>query len=88
MQTYGNSPAVRFLLIRPKGEDWCKTEQNVIDQLSQLRQKQYRILVLSTYCVGTGITVPRLNKDDQLQKLHWRLRGLRNSCPEIVLKLF
>lgn len=51
------------------------TEQTAIEQLSQYRQKQARIHVLSTYSVGAGITVSRLNEDDQLQELHRRLRG-------------
>lgn len=52
------------------------TEQQVIEQLSQYRQKKARILVLSNYSVGAGITVSRLNEDDQLQELHRKLRGL------------
>ncbi|MFB6473331.1 DUF1492 domain-containing protein [Paenibacillus glucanolyticus] len=52
------------------------TEQQVIEQLSQYRQKKARIQALSTYSVGAGITVSRLNEDDQLQELHRRLRGL------------
>lgn len=51
------------------------TEQQVIEQLSQYRQKQARIQVLSTYSVGAGITVSRLNQEDQLQELHRRLKG-------------
>ncbi|KZS48110.1 RNA polymerase subunit sigma-24 [Paenibacillus glucanolyticus] len=51
-------------------------EQQVIEQLSQYRQKKARIQALSTYSVGAGITVSRLNEDDQLQELHGRLRGL------------
>lgn len=52
------------------------TEQTAIEQLSQYRQKQARIHVLSTYSVGAGITVSRLNEDDQLQDLHRKLRGM------------
>lgn len=52
------------------------TEQTAVEQLSQYRQKQARIHVLSTYSVGAGITVSRLNEDDQLQELHAKLRGL------------
>lgn len=52
------------------------TEQQVIEQLSQYRQKKARIQVLSNYSVGAGITVSRLNEDDQLQELHRKLRGL------------
>lgn len=52
------------------------TEQQVIEQLSQYRRKQARIQVLSSYSVGAGITVSRLNEDDQLQELHAKLRGL------------
>lgn len=51
------------------------TEQQVIEQLSQYRQKQARIQVLSTYSVGAGITVSRLNQEDQLQELHRKLKG-------------
>lgn len=51
-------------------------EQQVIEQLSQYRRKQARIQVLSSYSVGAGITVSRLNEDDQLQELHAKLRGL------------
>lgn len=51
-------------------------EQQVIEQLSQYRQKKARIQTLSTYSVGAGITVSRLNEDDQLQELHRKLRGL------------
>ncbi|GKU75662.1 DUF1492 domain-containing protein [Paenibacillus sp. L3-i20] len=52
------------------------TEQQVIDQLNQYRQLKARIQVLSTYNIGSGITVSRLNQDDQLQELHSRLRGM------------
>lgn len=52
------------------------TEQQVIEQLSRYRELQARIDVLSTYNIGAGITVSRLNQDDQLQDLHRRLRGL------------
>ncbi|MNW40399.1 hypothetical protein D3C74_175130 [compost metagenome] len=51
-------------------------ELTAIEQLSQYRQKQARIQVLSTYSVGAGITVSRLNEDDQLQELHAKLRKL------------
>lgn len=51
-------------------------EQQVIDQLSRYRQKKARIQALSTYSVGAGITVSRLNEDDQLQELHRKLRGI------------
>lgn len=47
-----------------------------LEQLSRYRQMQARIRVLSTYSVGAGITVSRLNQDDQLQELHRRLRSL------------
>lgn len=50
-------------------------EQQVIEQLSSYRQKSARIQVLSTYSVGAGITVSRLNEDDQLQELHKRIQG-------------
>ncbi|WP_027085415.1 DUF1492 domain-containing protein [Cohnella panacarvi] len=48
----------------------------MIEQLMQYRQMQARLNVLSTYSVGMGITVSRLNEDDQLQELHRRLRNL------------
>lgn len=51
-------------------------EQQVIEQLTQYRQKKARIQALSTYSVGAGITVSRLNEDDQLQELHRKLRRL------------
>jgi len=51
-------------------------EQQAIELLSSYRQKQARLQVLSSYSVGAGITVSRLNEDDQLQELHRRLRGL------------
>ncbi len=51
-------------------------EQQIIEQLSQYRGKRARIEVLSTYSVGAGITVSRLNEEDQLQELHAKLRGL------------
>lgn len=52
------------------------TEQQVIEQLQSYRQKEARMKVLSTYSVGAGIQISRLNEDDQLQDLHRRLRGL------------
>ncbi len=51
-------------------------EREIIERLSQYRQKKARIQVLSNYSVGAGITVSRLNEDDQLQELHRKLRGL------------
>ncbi|MGG1878278.1 RNA polymerase subunit sigma-24 [Paenibacillus cisolokensis] len=47
-----------------------------IEQLTRYRQMKARIQVLSNYSVGAGITVSRLNEDDQLQELHRKLRGL------------
>ena len=52
------------------------TEQQAIELLSSYRQKQARLQVLSTYSVGAGITISRLNEDDHLQELHRKLRGL------------
>lgn len=52
------------------------TDQSVIEQLSEYRQKKARIHSLSSYSVGGGITVSRLNEDDQLQELHRKLRNL------------
>jgi len=51
-------------------------EQQVIEQLSGYRQIVARIHLLENYSIGNGITVSRLNQDDQLQDLHRRLRGL------------
>lgn len=47
-----------------------------IEQLANYRQIAARIQVLEKYSVGNGITVSRLNGDDQLRELHLRLRGL------------
>lgn len=52
------------------------TEQEAVEQLSRYRQLRARIQVLSTYSIGAGITVNRLQQDDQLQELHRRLRGM------------
>lgn len=52
------------------------TEQEAIELLSRRRQMQARMQVLSTYSVGAGITVSRLNEDDHLQELHRKLRGM------------
>lgn len=52
------------------------TEQEVIEQLSNYKRQVARKQVLETYSVGAGITVSRLNQDDQLQELHQKLRGL------------
>jgi hypothetical protein len=66
------------------------TEQQVIEQLQSYRQKEARMKVLSTYSVGAGIQISRLNEDDQLQDLHRRLRGLPSymylSRRELVLE--
>ena len=51
-------------------------EQDVIQRLSNYRKLKARVEVLSTYSVGAGITVSRINQDDQLQELHRKLRGL------------
>ncbi len=50
--------------------------QNEVEYLEQYRDMQARIKALATYQVGYGITVSRLNQDDQLQDLHRRLRPL------------
>lgn len=52
------------------------TEHEVIEQLSNYKRLQARLQVLSNYSVGAGITISRLNGDDQLQELHAKLRGL------------
>lgn len=49
---------------------------DTIEQLKDYKRIVARIQVLSSYSVGAGITVSRLNEDDQLQELHRRLRGL------------
>lgn len=51
-------------------------EQRVIEQLKEYPQKRARIMALSTYSIGSGIIVNRLEEDDQLQELHRRLRDL------------
>lgn len=52
------------------------TEQEAIEQLTNYKRLQARMHLLSNYSVGAGITVSRLNEDDQLQELHRKLRGL------------
>lgn len=52
------------------------TEQRVIEQLQQYPQKRARIQALSSYSIGIGMRISRLDEDDQLQELHRRLRGL------------
>lgn len=51
-------------------------EEMILDLLSRYPEKRARLEVLSTYSVGAGITVSRLNEDDHLQELHRKLRGL------------
>lgn len=51
-------------------------EQRVLEQLQEYPQKRARMLALSTYSIGSGIVVNRLEEDDQLQELHRRLRDL------------
>lgn len=51
-------------------------EQRVLEQLQEYPQKRARMLALSTYSIGSGIVVNRLDEDDQLQELHRRLRDL------------
>lgn len=51
-------------------------ENTAVDLLSQYPEKRARLEVLSTYSVGAGITVSRLNEDDHLQELHRKLRGM------------
>ncbi|MFD0588852.1 ECF-type sigma factor [Paenibacillus sp. GCM10027627] len=51
-------------------------EQEAIEQLRGYKQLQARLQVLSTYSVGGGITVSRLNQEDHLQDLHRQLRGM------------
>ncbi|SFE11226.1 ECF sigma factor [Paenibacillus algorifonticola] len=50
--------------------------QKAVEQLKDYKQLQARMQVLSNYSIGSGITLSRLNGDDQLQDLHRRLRGL------------
>jgi DNA-directed RNA polymerase specialized sigma24 family protein len=52
------------------------SDQQVIEQLTSYRQKLARIQVLSSYHIGNGITVSRLNEDDQLQELHRKLKSM------------
>ena len=51
-------------------------EQQVIQQLSSYKRLVARMRVLETYSVGAGITISRLNQDDQLQELHRKLKGM------------
>jgi hypothetical protein len=52
-------------------------EQQAIELLSSYRQKQARLQVLSSYSVGAGITVSRLNEDDQLlQEIDERAKAI------------
>lgn len=51
-------------------------EAITISQLTDYKRITARIKVLENYSIGSGITVSRLNQDDQLQELHRRLRGL------------
>lgn len=55
------------------------TEQQAIEQLGQYRALQARLRVLSSYDIGAGLTVSRLDGDDQLQDLHRRLRKLPST---------
>ena len=48
-----------------------------IERLSKYRQHQARIRVLSTYSVGSGITLSRIGEADELKQLHERLRPQR-----------
>lgn len=48
----------------------------IIELLKNYKRITARIQVLSTYSVGMGITIGRLNEDDQLQALHRKLRRL------------
>ncbi|EFM10154.1 RNA polymerase, sigma-24 subunit, ECF subfamily [Paenibacillus curdlanolyticus YK9] len=51
-------------------------ETAVIEQLSNYKRIVARIKVLENYSIGAGITVSRLNQDDQLMELHRKLRGM------------
>ncbi|MBU5670264.1 RNA polymerase subunit sigma-24 [Paenibacillus brevis] len=51
-------------------------ETRVIDQLSKYRELTGRIRILESYKIGAGMTVSRLNEDDQLQDLHRKLKGM------------
>lgn len=52
------------------------SEDIAIKQLTDYKRIAARIKVLENYSIGSGITVSRLNQDDQLQELHRRLRGM------------
>lgn len=53
-----------------------RVEQRVMEQLKEYPQKRARVQALSTYSIGSGIVINRLDEDDQLQELHRRLRDL------------
>jgi len=48
-----------------------------IERLSKYREHLARIRVLSTYSVGSGITLSRISETDELKQLHERLRPQR-----------
>lgn len=47
----------------------------MIEELRAYKRIVARIEILGRYSVGNGITVSRINQDDQLQDLHRQLRG-------------
>lgn len=51
-------------------------EAITISRLIDYKRMTARIKVLENYSIGNGITVSRLNQDDQLQELHHRLRKM------------
>lgn len=50
--------------------------ERLIERLKDYKAHVARIQVLSSYSIGSGMTVSRLNQDDQLQELHRKLRML------------
>lgn len=53
-----------------------QVESLVHDAAKRYRELKLQIKVLGNYSVGAGLTVSRLNQEDQLQDLHRRLRTM------------
>ncbi|SDT25825.1 hypothetical protein SAMN05444162_3583 [Paenibacillaceae bacterium GAS479] len=53
-----------------------QVESLVHDAARRYRELKLQIKVLGNYSVGAGLTVSRLNQEDQLQDLHRRLRTM------------
>ncbi|PLT47082.1 RNA polymerase subunit sigma-24 [Paenibacillus sp. FSL W8-1187] len=51
-------------------------ESLVRDECRRWRELKMQVKVLGSYSIGAGMTVSRLNQEDQLQDLHRRLKGM------------